>query len=191
MNITDPEIIERGERDLMDGIIADLDWGAIESIFKDRHRLNIEDDVEYQEGDLIIHNDQVAYELKFQVKLNLSVLCGRDGEYIAVKSSLDIPEENESPEIQSLKDNTDDDKQTEKSELPEQAIEKSDIKEEDELEADEMVMGIVEESDEDVPSDKLPDQADEPEQPEQADEPEQPDQADEPEQPEQADEPEQ
>ncbi|CAN2040622.1 conserved hypothetical protein [Candidatus Magnetomoraceae bacterium gMMP-15] len=98
MKITDSEIIKKSERDLMDSIIAELDWGNIEEVFKTHHKLNIEDDVEYKEGDIIVHNNQIAYQLNFEVKLNVSILCDRDGNYLSVTSSKDVQNEQKSEE---------------------------------------------------------------------------------------------
>ena len=41
MKITDGEVITNGERELIDAITADLDWGAIEKIFKEKHRIQM------------------------------------------------------------------------------------------------------------------------------------------------------
>ena len=46
MRITDAAVIKDGEKELIDSIIGDLDWAAIENIFKEKHRLDIQDDVE-------------------------------------------------------------------------------------------------------------------------------------------------
>ena len=92
MKITQPDVIKKGERELMDSIIADLDWANIEKIFKEKHKIAIEDDIEYTKGDIVIHNNTVAYELNFEVKLILSLLCDRNGSYLAVKTSLDTDE---------------------------------------------------------------------------------------------------
>ena len=87
MKITNSEVIKNGEQDLIDAITADLDWGAIEDIFLKEHNLRIEEDIEYKKGDIIAFNDQIAYKLEFEVKVNLSVLLDREGEYISVNIS--------------------------------------------------------------------------------------------------------
>ena len=87
MKITNAEVIKSGEKDLIDSITADLDWGAIENIFLTEHNLGIDEDIEYKRGDIIAFNNQVAYKLEFAVKVNLSVLINRDGEYLSVKIS--------------------------------------------------------------------------------------------------------
>lgn len=87
MKITNADVIKNGEKDLIDSITADLDWGAIEEIFLTEHNLGIDEDIEYKSGDIVAHESQVAYKLEFTVKVNLSVLISRDGEYLSVNIS--------------------------------------------------------------------------------------------------------
>jgi hypothetical protein len=87
MKLTDSEIIKNGERDLLDSITADLDWGAIEDIFMKEHNLAIDEDIEYRSGDIIALEDQIAYKLEFEVKVNLSIILDRAGNYISIKAA--------------------------------------------------------------------------------------------------------
>jgi hypothetical protein len=87
MKITSVDVIKNGERDLMDAITADLDWGSVEKIFRERHNLSIEEDIEYKKGDIVVHNEQVAYRLDFVAKVTLSVLLDRDGNYLSIDTS--------------------------------------------------------------------------------------------------------
>lgn len=98
MKITNSEIIKNGEQELIDAITADLDWGAIEKIIMKEHNLGIEEDIEYKSGDIIAVDNQIAYKLSFEVKVNLSVLLDRNGDYLSVnidnrKESSDKEEE--------------------------------------------------------------------------------------------------
>ncbi len=90
MKITDHEVIQAGEQELIDAITADLDWGAIEKVFKEKHNLGIEEDVEYKRGDIVVHNNQVAYKLEFNVNVVLSILLDREGKYISVITPGDV-----------------------------------------------------------------------------------------------------
>ncbi len=91
MKITDAEIIKNSERDLIDAITADLDWGAIEEIFQKEHNLGIEEDIEYKSGDIVALENQIAYKLEFEVKVKLSIVLDRNGNYLslAVKGKSD------------------------------------------------------------------------------------------------------
>ena len=86
MKATNDEVIKKGEQDLMDAITADLDWASIEEIFKKEHNLNIEENVEYKDGDIVVHENQIAYQLQFSVNVVLSVLLDREGNCIHVLS---------------------------------------------------------------------------------------------------------
>ncbi|MFH0729182.1 MAG: hypothetical protein V2B19_22925 [Pseudomonadota bacterium] len=89
MKITNSEIIKSGERELIDTITGDLDWNTIEQIVRERHKLNIQDDIEYKQGDLIVHDNKVAYRLDFDIKMSLSVVFDRDGNCLSVMTSGD------------------------------------------------------------------------------------------------------
>ena len=89
MRITDPEIIKSGESELIDSITADMDWGEIGKVFVEKHHLYIADDVEYKDGDIIVHKDQIAYQLNFDVKVSLSIVLDREGNYLSLLTSLD------------------------------------------------------------------------------------------------------
>lgn len=89
MKITDPAVIKSGENELIDSITADMDWGGIGKVFLEKHKLDIDDDVEYRNGDIVVYNNQIAYKLEFDVKVNLSILLDREGNYISLSTSLD------------------------------------------------------------------------------------------------------
>jgi len=86
MKLTDSQGIANREQELFDSIIADLDWAAIEEIFKKQHNLEIQEEVEYKNGDIVSHDSTVAYRLDFEVKVNLSILIDRQGNFLSVKS---------------------------------------------------------------------------------------------------------
>lgn len=84
MKITDSEIIKTSEKELIDAITGDLDWQVIEQLFREKYHLRLQDEVEYKRGDMVVHNDQIAYRLDFEVKVTLSVLFDRKGECLEV-----------------------------------------------------------------------------------------------------------
>ncbi len=95
MKIMETDVIKSGEKELMDAIIGDMDWAAIEKLFMEKHHLKIRDDVEYQQGDIVIHQNQVAYRLDFNVKIPFSLLCDRKGNFLDF--SPDVPTEPNAP----------------------------------------------------------------------------------------------
>ena len=84
MKITDHDRLKSSEREMIDAITGDLDWGAIERLFQEKYNLKLRDDVVYKNGDMVIHNNQIAYELNFDVTLSFSVLFDRKGECLQV-----------------------------------------------------------------------------------------------------------
>ena len=95
LKITDAENIKSGEDEFIDGLIGELDWSHIEKLLKEKFNLEFHDDVEYKNGDIVIHQKKVAYKLNFDVRVTLSLLFGRDGECLEVTTSgEDVDEEN-------------------------------------------------------------------------------------------------
>jgi hypothetical protein len=86
MKVTSDDIIKSGERELIDGITADLDWAAVERIFKEAHGLPLGEDVSYRRGDLVVHEDRIAYLLEFEVKVPLSMLLDRQGNCLGIQA---------------------------------------------------------------------------------------------------------
>ncbi|MCF8062423.1 MAG: hypothetical protein K9M82_07895 [Deltaproteobacteria bacterium] len=87
MKVTSDDIIKSGERELIDGITADLDWEAVEKIFRKTHQLPLGEDVSYKSGDLVVHENRIAYLLEFEVKVPLSMLLDREGNCIDIQAA--------------------------------------------------------------------------------------------------------
>jgi len=120
MQITNHEVIQSGEQELIDAITADLDWGTIEEIFSQAHQLKIEDNVEYKNGDIVVYNGQVAYKLEFDVNIVLAVLLDREGNYVSVTSSGDLntsKDKNGEGSIKELPEESEDDSEAASAEI--------------------------------------------------------------------------
>ena len=87
MKLTTPESIQENEKEFIDTINAELDWDAIEQLLLDKYGLNLQDEVDYQNGDLVVHGDQIAYKFDFEIKVPLSVIFNRQGECIELSTS--------------------------------------------------------------------------------------------------------
>ncbi len=87
MKITEKEAIQDGEGEFVESLVGELDWGVIETILKEKYNLKLHDDVEYHNGDFVVHDNQVAYKLNFDVRLTLSLVFGRNGECLDVVAS--------------------------------------------------------------------------------------------------------
>lgn len=80
MKITDPEIIKTGERDLIEAVKGDLDWQAIGEIIKEKIDRS---SVDSTGGQIIVHDNQVAFRVDLVVKMDLSLIFDRDGNLIS------------------------------------------------------------------------------------------------------------
>jgi hypothetical protein len=109
LKITNSENIKNSEKDLIDALTAEVDWKSLESIFRDKHGLRIQDDLEYKTGDIIVHDGQVAYKLDFEVKVSLSVIFDRSGDYVALQTDTAAAGLEAEDEVESETDTTKDD----------------------------------------------------------------------------------
>lgn len=86
MKLTSPKAIQEGEKEFIDTINAELDWGAIEKILFEKHNLTLHEEIEYKNGDLLVYKDQIAYKLDFEIKVPLSVIFNREGECLELST---------------------------------------------------------------------------------------------------------
>ena len=79
MKITDPQVIEDGEKDLIEAVQEDLDLDAVRQILKDRLEVS---SLSSGGGQIVVHNNQIAFRMDFDIKLSGSLLFDREGNYI-------------------------------------------------------------------------------------------------------------
>ena len=88
MKITDPEVIRSGEKDLIDAVKNDLDLDAVKDIIKNRLTAK---SLTAKGGQIVVHDNEVAFRLDFDVRLSGSLLFDREGNHI--RSPEDAEEE--------------------------------------------------------------------------------------------------
>lgn len=86
MKITNAETIQSREKEFIDFINGELDWSAIEKMILEKHRLQLQDEVVYRHGDIIVHDSQIAYRLDFDIKVSLSLIFNRQGDCLDIKT---------------------------------------------------------------------------------------------------------
>ena len=86
MKLTNPKTIQEGEKEFIDTINAELDWGAIEKMLFEKHSLTLQEEIDYKNGDLVVYNDQIAYKFDFEIKVPLSVIFDREGECLEIST---------------------------------------------------------------------------------------------------------
>lgn len=87
MKLTNPESIQESEKEFIDTINAELDWDVIEQMLLDKHNFEVQDDIEYKDGNLIVYNNEIAYKFDFQIKVPLSVIFNRGGECVSISTT--------------------------------------------------------------------------------------------------------
>ncbi len=79
MKITDPQVIEDGEKDLINAVQEDLDLDAVRQILKERMAVST---LSSKGGQIVVHNNKIAFRLDFDINLSGSLLFDRQGNYI-------------------------------------------------------------------------------------------------------------
>ncbi|MDX9962250.1 hypothetical protein [Desulfobacter postgatei] len=102
MKLTNPESIQKSEKEFIDTINAELDWDVIEQLLLDKHNFEVHDDIAYKDGTLIVYNNEIAYKFDFEIKVPLSVIFNRGGECLSMSTAREdeMFENNHDMEIQ-------------------------------------------------------------------------------------------
>lgn len=90
MPIVDPEIIKSGENELFSSILASFDKFQIEKLFQDSHDLLLKGQMQFKEGKMVVHNNQIAYQLYFTSVAVFSVLIDEFGRFMGFTNFIDI-----------------------------------------------------------------------------------------------------
>jgi len=89
MKLTNPATIQESEKEFIDTINAELDWEAIGKVLFEKHSFTLQEEIDYKNGDLIVHNDTIAYKFDFEIKVPLSVIFNREGECLEISTLRD------------------------------------------------------------------------------------------------------
>ena len=93
MKLAKPENIAQNEKEFIDTINAELDWEAIEKLLFKQHQFTLQEEIDYQDGSLVIHNDDIAYKFNFEIKVPLSIILNREGKCLKLSTTRDDFEE--------------------------------------------------------------------------------------------------
>jgi len=86
MKITDPDVIQTGEKDLIDAVKEDLDWDAVKEIIKEKMSATA---LVSKGGQIVVHNNEIAFRIDFDISLSGSLMFDRDGNHISENEALD------------------------------------------------------------------------------------------------------
>lgn len=110
MKITDPDVIKNGEKDLIDSVKKDLDLDAVKEIIKKRMAAGA---LSSKGGEIIVHNNEIAFRMDFEIQLSGSLMFDRQGNYIPeadesedqeniLSEDLDLDDMEDTPEEEEL-----------------------------------------------------------------------------------------
>jgi hypothetical protein len=91
MKITDPDVIKNSEKDLINAVRDDLDLDAVKEILKKRMASAA---LSSKGGEIVVHENEIAFRLDFDIQLSGSLMFDRQGNY--------IPESNETQDQKPL-----------------------------------------------------------------------------------------
>lgn len=86
MKIANSEVLKKREQELIGAVATDLDWEAIRQVLREKHGLNIGEDVNYRSAGIEAKENKILYSIDFDVSITLSIQLDRDGELVGVKS---------------------------------------------------------------------------------------------------------
>lgn len=98
MRITDPQVILNGEKDLIASVQKDLSLDAVRDLFKERLSVGA---LSPKGGRIVVHDNDVAFRLDYEINLNGSLLFDRNGNLLEDSESTapkqDPQDEEEAP----------------------------------------------------------------------------------------------
>lgn len=79
MKITDPGVIKSGEKDLIESLKEDLDLDVVREIIKKKMTAAA---LSPKGGEIVVHNNQIAFRMDFDLCLSGSLMFDRQGNHI-------------------------------------------------------------------------------------------------------------
>ena len=89
-SIIDPEVINKGEKNLVYSILTSVDIYPIQKLFQKKFGLTIREKLELTEGDITVYNNQVAYSLHVEAVATFSLLLDKMGHFKGFATPNDI-----------------------------------------------------------------------------------------------------
>ena len=81
MSIIDPEVINKGEKELVSAILTSLDMNQIEMLFSENYNLTLKGRLRLKEGDIVAYENQIAYKFDFSGVATVSLLMDKMGNF--------------------------------------------------------------------------------------------------------------
>jgi hypothetical protein len=82
MQLVEPKVISKEEKILFHSMNAVLEPDTVKKIFWEKYKLELLQKTDFNEGDIVIFDNQVAFRLAFDAHVSFSILIDRSGKYI-------------------------------------------------------------------------------------------------------------
>ena len=82
LNAVNPGMIEKAVSDLIEKVKSNIQLDQVKAICKHQPDIEKIDKIDFEHGDIVTHNGQVAFKLDFKISYNLSLLLDRKGKLI-------------------------------------------------------------------------------------------------------------
>jgi uncharacterized protein YjbI with pentapeptide repeats len=89
LNAIKPDIIEKSIGALIDKVKSNIQFGQIKALCKDQHGLEKIDKIDIKQGDIVIHDGELAFKFDCRISHNLSLLLDRKGKLININRSIE------------------------------------------------------------------------------------------------------
>jgi len=78
----DPDRIDEAVIDMVEKVKSNIQLDLVKAICKHKHGIENIDKIDFENGDLVTHNDRVAFKLDFKITHKLSLLIDRKGNFL-------------------------------------------------------------------------------------------------------------
>jgi len=95
MQLLDPKVISKEEKILFHSMNAVLEPETVGKIFREKYKLELSQKTDFNEGDIVIYKNQVAFRLAFDAHVSFSILIDRSGRYMGFATHNDALAANE------------------------------------------------------------------------------------------------
>jgi len=89
LNAVKPDMIEKSIGDLIDKLKSNIQFEQIKALCKDQHGLGKIDKIDITQGDIVIHDGELAFKFDCRISHNLSLLLDRKGKLININRSVE------------------------------------------------------------------------------------------------------
>ncbi|MBA2880653.1 hypothetical protein HNR65_000971 [Desulfosalsimonas propionicica] len=87
MKLARKEIIQACEKQMLKMLVKNLDKSAVKSLLREKYDLSPGEDLLFHGGDIAMENNEVVYKLDFSLRVGMTVMLDREGEYVDIRAS--------------------------------------------------------------------------------------------------------